>query len=94
MGGIGSGNRPHGLRRLKIMRIDRAWVNIDKILDGKEDELKPFQKKASLEIGLKTIPQEIKGEGFASNITQVVAGVDPGRVEAVRDRVRQALSEK
>ncbi len=67
MGGVGSGDRKHSVRDLKLKRIDKAWKNVELILDGREDELKPYQKKASLDITLRTAPQEIKGEGFGGN---------------------------
>lgn len=71
MGGLGSGNRQHSARELKLKRIDRAWANTEKILNGQEDEFKPWQRKASLEIALRTVPQEIKGEGFGGNTTNI-----------------------
>ena len=92
MGGIGSGNRPHSVVEKRWMQIDRAWKNTDLILAGKENTLKPFQKKASLDIALRTLPQKIEGEGFASNnVTQIFTGVDEGRITSLRDRIRQAL---
>ena len=67
MGGLGSGDRKHSARELKLKRIDKAWKNVEVILDGDEEKLKPYQKKASLDIVLRTAPQEIKGEGFGSS---------------------------
>lgn len=68
MGGIGSGNRVHSIRDLKIRRIDRAWKNIDLILEGRENELKPFQQKASLDIALRTMPNKIEGDNLVKEI--------------------------
>ena len=67
MGGAGSGDRRHTVRELKLKRIDKAWKIVERILDGKENELKPYQKKAALDITLRTAPQEIKGEGFGNS---------------------------
>lgn len=68
MGGIGSGNRVHSIRDLKIRRIDRAWKNIDLILEGRENELKPFQQKASLDIALRIMPNKIEGDNLVKEI--------------------------
>lgn len=62
MGGTGSGPRPKGIIERRKAGVDKAWENTRKILDGNEKDFLPLQAKASLDIALRTVPQETKQE--------------------------------
>ena len=50
-------------------------------------------KNVAIALAKKLIPDRLQGEGFASNnVTTFITGIDEGRIEGLRNRIRQALS--